>query len=385
MKRSDLFIRLTTGVIFLAVACYIGVYLYRAFVNTYSTTTAISYAVEETLSAQGYIVRTETVLTEGGSSALPIVNEGEKVGAGQAVAVEYLTTSALETASEIRSLRLKIAQLESLGVSSDNASFNAVLELSSAVHSHDLRRLDEIELSIDANIFALETDLSSLQSRLNELEGRSAGARIINSEMSGTFSHTVDGFEHISPDMLFEMTPAELIEHFETPSYVHGTGKLVTEFKWYYVAIMGFEDASQLSTGQMKNVQFFGAYNAEVEMRIESIGRSEDGQVVVIFSSDRGIHDVAPVRALRADVVVNVVTGIRVPKEAIHLDDDGSTFIFLQTSGYAERVDVEILNPPGEIGDSYLVRDGMETGSPLRVDSIIIVRANDLYHGKVIS
>jgi len=385
MKRSDFFIRLTTGLLFLAVACYIGVYLYRALANTYVTREAISYAVEETLSAQGYIVRTETVLTEGGVNALPIVGEGEKVAAGQAIAVEYLSTTALETASEIRSLRLKIAQLESLGVANDDASFNAVLQLSSAIHSHDLRRLDEISLFIDTSIFAHETDLHLLQSRLRELEGKSTGARIINAEMSGTFSHVVDGFEHINPDMLFEMSPADLVSFFETPLFVHGNAKLITEFKWYYVAVMGFEDAFQLATGQMKNVQFFGAYNAEVEMRVESIGRSEDGLCVVVFSSDRGIHDVAPMRSLRADVVVNVITGIRVPKEAIHLDDDGNTFIYLQTSGYAEEVKVEILNPPGEIGDSYLVRDGAEAGTPLRVDSIIIVRANNLYHGKVVS
>jgi multidrug efflux pump subunit AcrA (membrane-fusion protein) len=90
---------------------------------------------------------------------------------------------------------------------------------------------------------------------------------------------------------------------------------------------------------------------------------------------------VAPLRALRADIVLGEVSGIRVPKEAIHLDDDNNTFVFLQTSGRAERVDVEILKITG---DSYLVRDGMETGSPLRVDSTIIVRANNLYHGKAV-
>ncbi|MDR2590481.1 MAG: hypothetical protein LBC71_05805, partial [Oscillospiraceae bacterium] len=66
MKRSDFYIRLTTGVLFLAVACYLGFYLYTAFANTYETTVAISYSVEETLATQGYIVRTETVLDDFG-------------------------------------------------------------------------------------------------------------------------------------------------------------------------------------------------------------------------------------------------------------------------------------------------------------------------------
>jgi len=381
MKRSDFFIRLTTGVLFLAVACYIGVYLYNALVNPYETTTAISYSIEETLPAQGYIVRTETVLVDTGVAVLPIISEGEKVAEGQAIAVEYMSLSALETASEIRSLRLKIAQLESTRGINDAASFDAVLELSAAVNNHNLRRLDELSLNIETSIFAVDEDVSVLKSRLEDLERRNIGARTVYADMSGTFSHIVDGFEHVSPDMLFVMSPADLTSYFESSYNVHGMGKLITEFKWYYAAIMEFDDAAQLSLGQMKKVQFFGTFNSEVEMLVESIGRREDGQCVVVFSSDRGLHEVAPLRALRADVVLGVVSGIRVPREAIHLDEDLNRFIYLQTSGYAEKVDVEIIR---ETGDSYLVRDGAETGSPLRVDSIIIVKANNLYHGKVV-
>ncbi|MCL2819647.1 MAG: hypothetical protein FWD38_02285 [Oscillospiraceae bacterium] len=385
MKRSDFFIRLTTGVLFLAVACYIGVYLYRAFVNAYETTEAIRYSIEETLPAQGFIVRTESVITDGGAAFLPIVSEGEKVSSGQVIAVEYLSRDALEIASEIRSLRIKIAQMESARDNTDAAGFNAILELSAAVSNHDLRRLDELAFSIETSIFSVETDTTIMRERLEDLEGRNVGTRNITSNASGTFSHIVDGFEHINPDMLINISPDELAELFNTSSGIYGGGKLITEFKWYYAAVMNHEDAFQLSAGQIKTVQFYGAYNVEIDMLVENTGRREDGKSVVLFSSDRGVHDIAPMRSLRADIVLDVISGIRIPKEAIHLDDEGNTFIYLQTSGYAERVDVEILNPPGEIGDSYLVRDGAETGSPLRVDSIIIVKANNLYHGKVVT
>jgi len=382
MKRSDFFIRLTTGVLFLAVACYAGVSLYNAFINTYTTTPAISYAIEETLSADGFIVRTETVLEYDSGAVLPIVGEGEKVAAGQAIAVEYLSRDALEIASEIRSLRLKIAQLDSSRGAGDRAGFDAVLDLSSAVSSNDLRRLDEITLSVETSIFSVESDISSLQNRLDELENSYTGTKIIIAQISGTFSHVVDGFEHTTPAMLFTMSPEDFTSHFITSSGIYGTGKLITEFKWYYAAIMNHEDAARLSEREIKKVQFFGSYNAEFEMVIERISRRDGESCLVLFSSDRGIHEVAPLRALRADVVSGVVSGIRIPKQAIHLDDENNTFIYLQTSGFAEKVDVEILT---ELGDSYLVRDGAETGSPLRVDSIIIVKANNLYHGKVVT
>jgi len=382
MKRSDFFIRLTTGVIFLAVACYIGVYLYNMFVNTYETTRAVSYTIEETLPTQGYIIRTETVLSEEGIAVLPIIGEGEKVASGQAIAVEYMNLGALETASEIRALRLRIAQAESARGPNDVTSLNTVLELSTAVNTNNLRRLDELALNVETNIFAVETDISMLQNRLDELESKNIGARTINATMSGTFSHVVDGFEHIDPGMLFGLLPSELEEHFNNPGSAMGTGKIITDFKWYYAAVMSIEDASLLTVGQRKTVQFFGNYNEEIQMSVESIGRREAGLCVVIFSSDRGVHNIAPLRALRADIVYDTISGIRVPKQAIHLDDDGNTFVYLQTSGFAEKVSVEILRSSG---DSYLVRDGAETASPLRVDSVIIVKANNLYHGKVVA
>jgi hypothetical protein len=381
MKRSDFFIRLTTGVLFLAVACYIGVYLYIYLANTYETTLAISYAIEETLPAQGYIVRTESVIEDVGTSVLPIVAEGEKVAAGQAIAVEFLTPDALEVAGEIRYLTMRIAQMEANRGANDASGYDTVLELSSAVHTNDLRRLDEISLTIETGIFSMEEDISVLRARLAELERRSAGTRTITAHLSGTFSHTVDGFEHIGPDVVYQLLPSDLEAHFRTPYGSQGAGKLITEFKWYYTAIMNHEDAIQISVGQIMTVQFLGAYQADVPMLVERIGRREDGNCVVLFSSDRGIHDVAPLRFLRADIVLNVVTGIRVPKGAIHLDDDGTTFIYLQTSGYAERVNVEILKITE---DNYLVRDGSEMNTPLRVDSVIIVKANNLYHGKVV-
>ena len=116
MKRSDFFIRLTTGVLFLAVASYIGIYVYNAVINTFVTTPAIRYSIEETFQADGFIIRTETVLADfGGTAVLPVVSEGERVANGQAVAVEYLTVEALAVASEIRSLRMRIAQHEAVG------------------------------------------------------------------------------------------------------------------------------------------------------------------------------------------------------------------------------------------------------------------------------
>ncbi|MCL2221418.1 MAG: hypothetical protein FWC13_10215 [Oscillospiraceae bacterium] len=381
MKRSDFFIRLTTAVLFLAVATYIGVYLYSAITNTFVTEAAIRYSIEETLPVEGFIIRTETVLYDAGTSVLPVVGEGERVGVGQAVAIEFMTAQALETASEIRSLNMQITQLESNRNVTDSEHMETIRELSAAVNTMDLRRLEEISMNIETTIFDVATDIEALRSRLEELELRSDGTRTIAAPVSGTFTHIVDGFEHITPDIMTGVSPSELRAHFETPGATSGAGKLVTAFKWYFAAIINHEDAIRLSTGSRINVSFTGVFQGNMEMLVESISRREGDHAVVLLSSDRGIHDTVALREVRAEIVTNVTAGIRVPMEAIHLDENGTTFVFLQTSAYAERVDVEIL---GETGDVFIVRDGIETGSPLRAESTIIVRGNNLYHGKVV-
>ena len=387
MKRSDLYIRVTTVVLFLAVASYIGVYIYKATINTYVTTPAINYSIEETISADGYIVRTEAALTDVGVAILPIVGEGEKVASGQAIAVEYMNREALETASDIRALKMKVAQLESSdGGADESAGIESVMELSVAVQSGDLSNLEELILKVETNVFTSSassvSELPTLLARLEALESRIKGVRTIYAPVSGTFSQVLDGFEHIDPSALSDAPPTKLGELFSSPISLNGIGKLVTEFRWFFAAVLDSEDAAHLSAGQYILVRFSGAYNEALDMMVEGLGRREDGKCVVRLSSDRSIHQVVSLRYLRADIVTGVVSGIRVPKEAIHLDDDAVTFIYLQTGARAERVNVEILH---EVGDAYLVRDGMETGSPLRAGSTIIVKANDLYDGKIVT
>ena len=205
---------------------------------------------------------------------------------------------------------------------------------------------------------------------------------MINAPVSGIFSQTLDGFEHVSPLDLNDITPSRLGELFASSVNVSGAGKLVTDFKWYFAATMSLEDVIPLSAGRQMPIQFSGAYTAKLDMLVERVGRREDGMCVVLFLSDRNIGDIAPLRELSADIVYNVVSGIRIPKEAVHLDNDGTTYVFLQTGARAERVDIEILL---EAGDNYLVRDGIEAGTPLRAGSTIIVKANNLFDGKLVA
>jgi hypothetical protein len=93
------------------------------------------------------------------------------------------------------------------------------------------------------------------------------------------------------------------------------------------------------------------------------------------------LSDIAAFRELTADVIFSTYSGIRVPKEAVRLDEDGATCIYILSGLRAELVPVDILY---EGDDYYIVQSGSESATSLRVGSEIIVKANDLYDGKVV-
>lgn len=385
MKRGNFYMKLTTAVLFLAVVGYVGVYIYNATQNTYVTAAAYGFTVEDSVAAQGFVVRTEAVIEGAGSEVLPIVSEGEKVASGQTVAVEYTGSAALKIAGEIRELRLRISHYLEMGDAS-TAGYESVLELSKVLHNGNMSKFDDAAMKVEANVFSGDNtskeELPHLQARLATLESQSVGVLPVRAPVSGTYSQIIDGFEHVKPSKLADIKPSAFVELFDAPSGARGhAGKLITEFKWYYAAVMDASDAVRLTQGKHITLQFLGSYYTSIEMMVENIGRREGNLCVVLFSSSRGIHNVTKLRSLNAEVIIGEIAGVRVPKEAIRLDDDGATFVFLQTGVRAERVNVEILY---EFADGYLLRDGTESGTPLRSGSTVIVKANNLFDGKVV-
>ena len=158
-------------------------------------------------------------------------------------------------------------------------------------------------------------------------------------------------------------------------------GKLIGGITWYYAAVMNLPDAQKLKSGGTAVIQFTKTYNAQLKMKVESIGAAEGGKCVIVFSIKSNLADVTAMRRLTGQVLFESTTGLLVPKEAVHQESGGKTYVYLLTGLRAERVDVAIL---AQNGDSFVVQDGAENGTPLREGAEIIVKAKDLYNGKVI-
>ena len=82
-------------------------------------------------------------------------------------------------------------------------------------------------------------------------------------------------------------------------------------------------------------------------------------------------------RQADGSLILRSCTGIRVPRDAVHTDEFGQTFVYILEGLQAKRVDVTLLE---EYSGFWYIR----TGEELRAGMEIITEAKDLSDGKVV-
>lgn len=192
MRSTPIFKILSLAVL-VAVVTLLGIEGYRYFHRSVSVSVAYTGQVTDSLSVTGWVVRQETPLPDTSGTLLRQVQEGEKVHAGQTVAMAYASKSALEVVSRLEDTELKLQQLQfarssfldsdaALKVDSDisdsilrlhiataDGDYATATQEMSAMKTAVLKRSYSYESleQIDQAIAQTRSDISSLQNQLS--------------------------------------------------------------------------------------------------------------------------------------------------------------------------------------------------------------------------
>lgn len=401
MKQGKIYTKIILGIFLVAVLCYFGYYIFSAIYAPLTTTTAIAYEAGTGSYTTGFVVRQETLVGSDYDITNLVVSEGERVAKGQTVATGYRDNDAQDRQSRIAELERELEQLQyAYSYSSDAADqaaldseiqsrllsmsryvarkdFHSAMELTPALKGLVLRRS-----STESDDAALENRIGELQTQLETLRSLSAGDTMtVIAEHSGYFSGTVDGFERVlTTDRLHKLTVETLsgLKAGEVPS--RAVGKLISGDVWYYVTVVPADQTAGVITGQRIPVTFANQFYETLQMKVERIGEEEDGQRVLVLSYDRYMQYATLLRQQSADVVFTSYSGLRVPKEAIRVQEQQAG-VYVVESNAAVWKRVNILHDNGE---SYVVELDKSSTHNLWPGDEIIVGARNLYDGKVV-
>lgn len=427
MKQGTLNSKIVMLAVLAAVVVYLGVSAWQSFRDPFTTAATYSYTVDDSVEITGFLVREEQVLANTGGVVELVPQEGEKVAKGGTVALLYQDPSGLEQKQQLQQLQMEKEQLEYALERSDVGGgdfgqlsgqvLDAIVKLRAAVAEGDLTGLESQALELKSLVYkreyaytdteeeggdstaSIQAALDSVNSQISALSAQAAQSTSrITASQSGTFSGYVDGYESLlTPTMLETITPSQLtqLSRDRPQEDTTAVGKIITDTTWYFACAMSEENAQRLVEGRKVTMRFSRDWSGEVRMTIERVGDPENGQCTVVLSSDKYLADTTLLRRQTVELVFESVTGIRVPKEAIRVEQQtvtdeetgeesqaSVTGVYTLVGEQAEFKHVTILKQ----GDTFTLVEAADAGDrrALRAGDLVIVAAEDLYDGKVI-
>lgn len=420
MKQGKPVITLVMVIFALALCVYFGFYVFDTFHDPFTTTTAYDYTHYESAQANGVLIRSEEVLPAQEGIVELKCGEGEKLGVGQTVAYVYRDSQAQSDRAALEELESQILLLEEVAAAGaglesaarlDEDILQSVVELRASVAHQEFSDVDDQVRDVKRGVLQrgytygedittedLKAQMSALRQEYKLQSSQSAGKYSrVTAKTPGIFSSLVDGLEgELTPQAAKAFTPSVLEGYLNGgTAHVDAVGKLITENRWYFATNLPAEVAEYMELGKLAELRFSGTFQQNVDMRVEAISQTEDGQNTVVFSTDRYLGQTTLLRSQSAELIFDEYSGLRLPKQAVHMEkytteesEDApaqeirTLGVYVLVAGRAEFKPVEIIT---ETENFYILRPTDAARSDaLRAGDEVIVRATGLYDGKLI-
>lgn len=405
MKSTSILSKLIIPILIVAIVVYLALSAWMGIRNPYDFVMAYQDTMETSAVASGWVIRHEQPITGGNGLVRLLREQDEKVGKGQAIAEVYQDENYEEHQEELRQTQTDLTALQyatwdgsptgavlesqmlssmkTLQTAASTGSFAGMADATELYRKTVLRR--EYLVSEEA-AQAMDAAGWVLNQKYSELQAVQTGATTIWADAAGVFSTHLDGYETVlDTSMLEAQSPAglERLARIEPQADSGYLGKLITSPEWFFCAALDGEYADKFTVGGKVNIHF-NALSTTLKMKVKSVSEIQDGQVVVLFRSNQDVEQADQLRREVGRVVFTSAEGIRVPKEALRVDEDGQAGVYVASGHNARFRPVNIL---AEDDVGYLVEaaptDGLDTRI-LRAGDTLVLASDTLYDGKVV-
>lgn len=378
--------RVVKGIGIAVLCCFAVYYMFRQVIGfsreTVETETAMPVTYENTLSATGYIVRSEQVLkTDLHGAILSTVSDGEKVSAGMEVANVYENAADTATKARMDEIDRKVRILESSTVdqeyfSADVAKLekdkNETLDtLRKSKSQNDLadcvNRKNELLIRLNKlyavkNGISFEGEIRTLEQERIRLAASAGNAyNRVFSPSSGYYYSIADGYENtLLPSALSELdyngfcavlasSPDEALLNSGA-----NAGKIVTDSRWYVLCALPRSSTASFEAGKNYTVLFPYASGISLKMELTRIiSETDKPEDVLIFTSNDMPEGFSYTRMQKVQIVSVRYEGLKIPRSAIRMLPDGTKGVYVLTGDavYFKRAE-EIFS----MDESYIIR-----------------------------
>lgn len=415
--------RVVKSVAALAVCVGIVVYVYMQVMGGFNsgieTETAMHVSMNDTIKADSCVFRDETVVENTADGTIvTLVSEGERVSKGQLIAniypddndavlqddinrinrrLEILRNSSVDKQFVISDLRQLDDNIDEIfaGIYNDSSKGN----LSSAISSSSelLVLLNKRDLIVESD-FDYSQELERLESEKASLEGRiNSVATAVFAAESGYFYGDVDGYESQFDIKLVEKISLSDFERLASSEPADdgksGNIKIVNDFIWNVVCSLDADMARTLREGRIYTLVFPENGDYEMKMTLSKVVTETDSSsALAVFRVNVLPTDFNYKRFQRAEIVVEGIEGISVPKKALRVVNDvegvyilvGDVVRFRSVERIAEKDGYYIVKLKSNAAVFEDDKGEEIEIKPLSLYDNVIVSGKELFDGKII-
>ncbi len=422
-----LFKRILVAALTILAVVYVTYLLISANFDMYPTENAIKTTVTRTISADGFIIREETVIKNDSQGVLSYnIDNGAAVEANSAIARVYSNEADAVSNSRADELEAKVRLLQE----SQNSSLTGAVSvdvINNSIKSnlinylYDANKLDLSSVKNDADrlltyinqrqlltgkITNFNEQISALNAQISQLRssaGSSTGSVV--TPVAGYFSEFCDGYEDSFPfSRVKDMTLSDLksIKRGSVPS--NSAGKVVSNVNWYVCCEISDDDAAMLSIYDGEVTVLISAASTEpIPAILRRVQRNKGGNALAVLECDYMDSRFLAARYEPVEIGMGTFTGLRVSKRAIHDDYVTKTtydendkphkekkkvqgvYVLYGSEVQFKQISILYASKDYVICDPDPPENVLFNGDTISLYDKVIVKGDDLYDGKVIS
>ena len=410
LKGNGVIQRIAAVVLCIAVFVYTVYHISSVFGEDIATISTGVSREARTVDGMGYIFRNETVLySQNGGVADYIKKDGDKVSVGDSLATVYSSGSPSSKAI-IRLLDDKIAILEkSVGSGYALADLPAVNDgiseayyaLAQAIATKDTGSISEQKdkLLMSMNCHSLLTDESSpvddtlrtMREQREALISNSGSCVEEKSADSGFFYTYVDGYEqYFTADAAQSLTLAEyqrLTSDGVSPDSAAASlayGKLAENSRWYLAMKLSQISAELFEKGKEYRLLFVENANTVIPMTLVSfINDTENGGALAVFYTDRLPEGFVFSRSQSVSIEVSSISGIYVPKSAVHRGG-GTYYVYILKGSVVFYRRIDVIYEGSDYYLSATEHTDTEGAEYLETNELLVIKGGNLFDGRIL-
>ncbi len=368
MKTKDRLFKVLSSLAAAIIVVFFASEIYNLTTKSFMTQIVQEQTVLDTVDAKMFVIREETVLTVPSSGVtVPLADNAERVSKGSAIAAVFSSEEAAENYVELQALQNKLSayqkidgQLKYANIDLDklndeiNSDFKDILNCG---YNNDFENLSDFKLSLSEKLSRKQISLdkkvdctqkiATLQNEISALSASSTPSQIITAEKSGYYVNKEDGFENIiSVENIDDLSADDLnsaLESDKKDPTVGSIGKIIDGYNWYVATVVESVHVSSFTKDKPVTLIFGDSEDDAVSTYLYSVKKINDKESLVIFRCTLMNEELSSLRKINGKIVLNNFTGLKINRDAVRLDENGNTGVYVRRGNIVNFRSVNIV------------------------------------------